>query len=101
MRTMELANAILREKCYSRTAAVSLAWRILNRYPAELREEAIRLAKGETPLLKLRELGIDDIREIAQVSGFEALELLEIMEEDPAEGDNLLMRLSRHDGRGR
>ena len=33
MRTIELANAILRQGGYTRAAAVSLAWRILNRYP--------------------------------------------------------------------
>lgn len=101
MRTMELANAILRQGCYSRTAAISLAWRILNRYPEELCEEAIRIASGEAPRLKLREFSVDDVQRIAQVSSFEALELLAIMLEDPDEGDKLLTRLSRHDGRGR
>lgn len=101
MRTIELANAILRQGGYTRAAAVSLAWRILNRYPERLREAAIDLARGGAPALQVNELSLEDVRDMAQVGSFEALELLEIMEEDPAAGDQLLMRLARHDGRGR
>ena len=100
MRLMELANAILRRDSYSRAAAVSLAWRIMNRYPEQLREAAAKLVNEEQPMLKVNGLSVEDLRKTANVGCFEALELLEIMAEDPASGDQLLMKLGRHDGRG-
>ena len=101
MRLMELANAILKEGHYSRAAASCLAWRIMNSYPPLLREEAIRMAKGEEPTEKIGGFDVGEVRAMAQIGAFEALELLAVMAEDQTAGDQLLMRLCRHDGRER
>ena len=97
---LELANAILRRGGYSRAAALSLAWRITNRYPAALREAAVCLAGGGMPALEIAGYSLEEVQKTAMVGAFEALELMEILDQDTAAGDQLLVRLSRHDGRG-